>query len=280
MGNRKLPFGYKMEMGEIVLHPQEAKLVEQIFRQYIAGGTYGTLVAGLRDQPISYDEGKIWNKNMVARILEDSRYTGENGYPAIIQEETLGRALEKRSTRQATIQVTEAQKILRRLSGCTTTKRVERQVLGLLNTLIRNPERIVPPKTSVQTNEPQLQRELDTVMACQPINEDSAQMGARFRVNHHSWWKQELPSPAEYEEARRNLERVNYEVDYIITHCAPNGIVDKLGDGDYAHDRLTEFLEEGREKAKFHYWLFGHYHDNKIIDDRFVLLWEQMVQVI
>ena len=105
-------------------------------------------------------------------------------------------------------------------------------------------------------------------------------MGARFRVNHHSWWKQELPSPAEYEEAKRSLERVNYEVDYIITHCAPNSIVDKLGGGGYVHDHLTDFLEGMRIKAKFHYWLFGHYHDNKIIDDRFVLLWEQMVQVI
>ena len=46
-------------------------------------------------------------------------------------------------------------------------------------------------------------------------------MGAYFRVNHHSWWKEELPSPAEYAEARRNLERVHYDVDYIITHCAP-----------------------------------------------------------
>ncbi len=25
MGNRKLPFGYKMVMGEIVVHPQEAQ---------------------------------------------------------------------------------------------------------------------------------------------------------------------------------------------------------------------------------------------------------------
>ena len=24
-------------------------------------------------------------------------------------------------------------------------------------------------------------------------------------------------------------------------------------------------------------WLFGHYHENKIIDDRYVLLWEQIV---
>ena len=105
-------------------------------------------------------------------------------------------------------------------------------------------------------------------------------MGARIRVNHRSWWKQELPSKSEYEEARCNLERIHYEVDYVITHCAPNSIVDILGNGGYVHDHLTGFLEEVKERAKFHYWLFGHYHDNKIIDDRFVLLWEQMVQVV
>ena len=105
-------------------------------------------------------------------------------------------------------------------------------------------------------------------------------MGARFRVNHRSWWKQELPSKTEYEEAQRSLERIQYEVDYVITHCAPSSIVDILGDGGYVYDHLTDFLEEVRERAKFHYWLFGHYHDNKIINDRFVLLWEQMVQVV
>ena len=28
MGNRKLPFGYKMVMGEIVIHPQEVQAVQ------------------------------------------------------------------------------------------------------------------------------------------------------------------------------------------------------------------------------------------------------------
>lgn len=106
------------------------------------------------------------------------------------------------------------------------------------------------------------------------------QIGARFRVNHYSWWKQELPSDDEYEEALKNLEQAAYKVDYIITHCAPSSIEDKLGSNGYVHDRLTDFLEEVKEKARFHYWLFGHYHDNKIIDDRFVLLWEQIVQII
>lgn len=76
------------------------------------------------------------------------------------------------------------------------------------------------------------------------------------------------------------LVQNHHEMDYVITHCAPNSIVDILGNGGYVHDHLTGFLEEVKERAKFHYWLFGHYHDNKIIDDRFVLLWEQMVQVV
>ena len=44
MGNRKQPFGYRVVMGEIALHPQESKLVEYIFQQYLAGATYNTIV--------------------------------------------------------------------------------------------------------------------------------------------------------------------------------------------------------------------------------------------
>ena len=53
------------------------------------------------------------------------------------------------------------------------------------------------------------------------------------------------------------------------------------GDTHGNFQRFTpEHFPEQAQKAKFHYWLFGHYHDNRMIDDRFVLLWEQMVQVV
>lgn len=42
--NRKLPFGYRMEVGEIVIHPVEAAIIQKIFQQYIAGESYNTLV--------------------------------------------------------------------------------------------------------------------------------------------------------------------------------------------------------------------------------------------
>ena len=99
-----------------------------------------------------------------------------------------------------------------------------------------------------------------------------------FRVDHHSWWKEELPSDEEYTEALKTLKQIGWAADYIITHCAPNSVVKKLNP-DYDLDQLTAFLEKIRRKAKFHYWLFGHYHDNKIINERYVLLWEQIVQI-
>ena len=99
------------------------------------------------------------------------------------------------------------------------------------------------------------------------------------RINHISWWRQELPSDEEYIEALQNLERYNWQVDYIITHCAPTSIA-LMGSRHNEADRLTDFLQEVRERARYRYWLFGHYHDNKASDEKHSLLWEQIGQVI
>jgi len=65
-GNRKLPFGYRMERGEIKEHPVEADAVREIFQQYLAGASYKALVEHLRESGPAYDEDKSWNKNMVS----------------------------------------------------------------------------------------------------------------------------------------------------------------------------------------------------------------------
>lgn len=101
----------------------------------------------------------------------------------------------------------------------------------------------------------------------------------QFRIKHISWWQEELPSDEEYAEARQTLERLDWKVDYIITHCAPTAIQQKI-DADFKPDKLTDFLEGIRSRSQFHYWLFGHYHDNRIIDEKYVLLYEQMVRVL
>ena len=99
------------------------------------------------------------------------------------------------------------------------------------------------------------------------------------RISHISWWAQELPCEEEYAEARKNLECYDWQVDYILTHCAPTSIA-LAGTRHNEVDRLTDFLQEIKEKAQYHYWLFGHYHDNRAIDEKHILLWEQIVRII
>lgn len=100
-----------------------------------------------------------------------------------------------------------------------------------------------------------------------------------FRVKGVSWWEQELPDDAEYEDAKRNLEKVNYQVDYIITHCAPTSVMQALN-SSYGQDRLTAFLEKVKEGTQYQHWFFGHYHNNRNVDGKHILLWEQIVQVL
>ncbi|MBC5717925.1 hypothetical protein H8S55_11470 [Flintibacter sp. BX5] len=35
-----------------------------------------------------------------------------------------------------------------------------------------------------------------------------------------------------------------------------------------------------QKRAKYHYWLFGRYQDNKAIGEKHILLWEQIMRVI
>lgn len=103
--------------------------------------------------------------------------------------------------------------------------------------------------------------------------------GAAFRIDHRSWWKEELPSPEEYQEARRNLERTGWEVDYIITHCAPTSIQNELLQTLSRPDELTDFLEEVRQRCRFQYHFFGHYHGDLVIRQKYVLLYEQILRL-
>ena len=169
MGNRKQPFGYRMTLGEITIQPEEAELVRFIFQGYSTGATLGELTKALCRQEIPYYEGRTWNKNMVSRILEDSRYIGEKGYPALIEPEQLRTAAEKRTARA------RPPKALRRLCGTPSSERVEKLVTDLLNELIRCPDRIQPAVSQVVGAACGKTREyLTTALERQPIDEDNA----------------------------------------------------------------------------------------------------------
>ena len=100
--------------------------------------------------------------------------------------------------------------------------------------------------------------------------------GAYFRIRDFSWWDLELPTNQEMENGIENLEKINYKVDYIISHCCPTSI-QALINSTYKRDILTDYLQQISEKCTFKKWYFGHYHDYKQINSQFTLLYEDIV---
>ena len=71
-----------------------------------------------------------------------------------------------------------------------------------------------------------------------------------YRKEGVSWWRREMPSNNEYEEGLTNLNKVNNQVDYILSHCAPDRLQSKIAYW-YEHDKLTNYLEIVRQTGEF-----------------------------
>ena len=174
MGNRKLPFGYQMRMGEIIRNEPEAKAVQDIFLQYMLGASLKEIAEQMNKIGPTYDEGKSWNKNMVARILENPKYTGADSYPKLVDIKLFEATSSKRQTKQRLPERTPAQKALKRVCSKLPSPEIEQQVTHLLGRLAEQPERITQPERTSKPTYTNTQGELDGILNTQPLNEDAA----------------------------------------------------------------------------------------------------------
>ena len=103
---------------------------------------------------------------------------------------------------------------------------------------------------------------------------------ALYRINHVSWWERELPTDEEMDNGYENLKRENNKVDYIITHSPPASVIALLGQGLYEQDKLTQYLENIRVHTEYKRWFMGHMHINRAVNDKDILLYEQIVRIL
>ena len=95
--NRNIPFGYCVVNGKCALNKTEAEAVKHIFEQYISGKSLKTIAA---EMTVPYISGKTyWNINMVCRIIGNTKYIGEGGYPRIVSDEDFTLAAKLKSER-------------------------------------------------------------------------------------------------------------------------------------------------------------------------------------
>ena len=101
--NRKILYGYQIRNGEMMIHPQEAEGVKRIFSLYLAGMAQDQIADALNADGFCYStESPAWRRNRIAQALQNSRYIGEKGHPALIDSETfhMAQAMREKRARQ------------------------------------------------------------------------------------------------------------------------------------------------------------------------------------
>lgn len=102
------------------------------------------------------------------------------------------------------------------------------------------------------------------------------------RTVHRSWWPQELPTPEEYEEGLRNLERSNWEVDYVISHTGSVRNLNRLKELYNYADEITDlnrYFEDLEEKLTYRRWYFGHFHRDYQVTEQAAVVYQKVISL-
>lgn len=99
------------------------------------------------------------------------------------------------------------------------------------------------------------------------------------RVEGISWWADEMLSDYEYEEGLDNLEKVDWKIDYILTHTCPEFVAHQLVTNVYeGEETLQKYFDKIAESAEYDAWFFGHWHMDETVDN-FQCLYNEIVEL-
>ncbi len=98
------------------------------------------------------------------------------------------------------------------------------------------------------------------------------------RVEGLTWFEEELPSEEEIQVGWNNLEKVDFEVDYVISHTAPYEVLAALGYGGLEDEYFTKELQCMADTMDFTRWFFGHLQED-ISEDEFTCVWDEIIEL-
>ena len=100
-----------------------------------------------------------------------------------------------------------------------------------------------------------------------------------LRAEGITWFPEEIPTREEYEEGWNNLERVDFQVDYILSHTGPREVVAAMGYGELSDDEveLRHYLQRVADNTEFTAWYFGHFHEDTEVEYTFFCLYDEMI---
>ena len=86
------------------------------------------------------------------------------------------------------------------------------------------------------------------------------------RKEGKDWWPEELPTQEDFNNACRNLDKIGWTVDYVITHTCPASQRPHFLQSNRFPDPTENMLQQLYERLIFREWHFGHFHIDKQVD--------------
>ena len=109
-----IPFGYKAENKKLVVDENSAKIVRNIYENYLLHNSIAKIYKDLKNRSITDEKGIPFSKSEIWQILRNATYTGKvkfagriykGNHQAIISEEIFNRAQEIHKSRKRTMKV-------------------------------------------------------------------------------------------------------------------------------------------------------------------------------
>lgn len=109
----------------------------------------------------------------------------------------------------------------------------------------------------------------------------AASIDKHLRKEGKTWWSEEIPTYIEFEFAADNLRKHNMKVDYILTHTTSNRTIQKFDHYFPQFDSVTNFLDKFvEEEVDYKINFFGHFHQDRTIDDKHYLLYNDIIELL
>lgn len=103
------------------------------------------------------------------------------------------------------------------------------------------------------------------------------------RTEGISWWREEEITDNDIDNFMVAANKYNNKIDIMLSHDAPASMIpiiklySGVNDGDISNSQIQ--LEKINQEINIDKWYFGHWHIDKVIDDKFECLYKKIKEV-
>ncbi|MBE5970672.1 MAG: metallophosphatase [Lachnospiraceae bacterium] len=96
-----------------------------------------------------------------------------------------------------------------------------------------------------------------------------------------TWFEEEIPTKEEMEEGWLNLQKNDFQVDYIITHTAPREVCAAINFGELTDEEIEvrRYFQRIADSTDFIAWYFGHFHVDEEVEGQFFCLFDEIIVI-